>query len=294
VLRRIEAQRHDQCSGRKRADGFFRDADRLYVAVIASSFRQRNIEIGAETGTRTTLVGIAPDERVEEGSVSVDRHREHVGPFVEDALRAIAVMNVDIEDRHALMLQAQMRRCDRAVVEETEATGQIAIGVMARRTTKRIGGALAVHHELRRRRRHVGGRASRSPGAGPDRTGCIDRVPAEPPDDVGRVGRGVAHRMHVGNHLRPGIAKRGPGIPGLAEKAEIFRTVNSRTRALPEHVWRNQIVLAGLEPRKQPVGAFGLFGGALDDTANQKELRIVAAVQFSVDGLHANTPVRRT
>jgi hypothetical protein len=50
-------------------------------------------------------------------------------------------------------------------------------------------------------------------------------------------------------------------------------------------------MLARFQAREQPVGAFGLFGGALDDAAHQKELRIVAAVQFSVDGLHANTPV---
>jgi hypothetical protein len=34
-----------------------------------------------------------------------------------------------------------------------------------------------------------------------------------------------------------------------------------------------------------------LFGGALDHAAHQEKLRIVAAMQFGVDGLHAGTPL---
>ena len=56
----------------------------------------------------------------------------------------------------------------------------------------------------------------------------------------------------------------------------------------------DQIVLARLEPREQPVGAFGLLGGSLDDAANQKELRIVASMQFGIDGLHADAPWVKT
>ncbi len=138
----------------------------------------------------------------------MDRDGEHVGPFVEDALRAVAVMDVDVEDRDTLVLQAQVRGCDRAVVEKAEAAGEIAIGVMAGRTAKRVGRALAVHDELRRRRRDIGGRAGSGPGAGADRAGGVDRVPAEAADDVGRISPGIADRMHVGDHLGPCIAER--------------------------------------------------------------------------------------
>ena len=77
----------------------------------------------------------------------------------------------------------------------------------------------------------------------------------------------------------------------LGEKAQIFRTVHARARALAEFGRRDQIVLAGLQPFEQPVGALGLFGGALDHAAHQEELRIVAAVLFGIDGLHVDTPV---
>jgi hypothetical protein len=46
-------------------------------------------------------------------------------------------------------------------------------------------------------------------------------------------------------------------------------------------------MLAVLQALEQAVCALGLLGGALDDTANQEELRIVAAVQFGMDGLHS-------
>ena len=46
-------------------------------------------------------------------------------------------------------------------------------------------------------------------------------------------------------------------------------------------------MLAGLQPLEQAVGALGLLGGALDDAADQEELRIVAAMQFGIDGFHS-------
>ena len=67
--------------------------------------------------------------------------------------------------------------------------------------------------------------------------------------------------------------------------------MDPRPRALTENGRRDQIVLAGFQSCQQPIGAFGLLGGALDDAAHQEELRIVAAVQFGIDGLHAGTPL---
>ena len=115
-------------------------------------------------------------------------------------------------------------------------------------------------------------------------------MPAETADDVGRVGRGIADGMHVGDHLGTAIPKCCPGAPCLGEEAKIFGTMHPRPRPLPEHDRLDHIVLAGLEPREQPIGAFGLLGGSLDDAANQKELRVMASMQFGMDGLHADAP----
>ena len=120
MLGGIEAERHHQRPRRKRADGFFRLADRLYIVVIPRALRQRNVQIGAEAGAGAALMRISPHERIEEGGIGMDRNGEHVGPFVEDALRAVAVMHVDIEDRDALVLQPKLSRRHRAVVEKAE------------------------------------------------------------------------------------------------------------------------------------------------------------------------------
>ena len=95
---------------------------------------------------------IPPNERIVGGRIGVDRHREDVLPLVKDALRAVAVVHVDIEDRNALMLQPKVASCHRAVVEEAEAAGHVGIGVVARRTAQRVGRILAVHDQVHRER----------------------------------------------------------------------------------------------------------------------------------------------
>jgi hypothetical protein len=110
-------------------------------------------------------------------------------------------------------------------------------------------------------------------------------------DDVRRISGGVADRMHVGNHLRAGIAKRSPGVPGFLKETKIFGAVHPRPRPLTESRWHDQFMLASLQSCQQPIGAFRLLGGALDDAAHQKELRVVASMQFGVDGLHTDTPL---
>jgi hypothetical protein len=95
--------------------------------------------------------------------------------------------------------------------------------------------------------------------------------------------------VHVGNHFRAGIAQRNPRVPGFLEKPDIFGTVDPRTRPLAEHRRRDQIVPAGFQAREQSIGALRLLGGALDDAPHQKELRIVAAMEFGIYGLHGGS-----
>ena len=111
--------------------------------VVAGFAGQRQIEVGAEAGALAALVGMAPEERIEARRVGMERHRQHVGARVEDALRAIAVMQVDVEDRHARALLAQALRGDRRIVEEAEAAGDVGEGVMPGRAAKRVSRRLA-------------------------------------------------------------------------------------------------------------------------------------------------------
>jgi hypothetical protein len=67
--------------------------------------------------------------------------------------------------------------------------------------------------------------------------------------------------------------------------------MNPCPRPLPESARLNQVVIARLKSPEQPIGAFRLLGGTLDDAANQKELRVVTSMQFGIDSLHTNTPI---
>ncbi len=116
-------------------------------------------------------------------------------------------------------------------------------------------------------------------------------MPSELTDNVAGIRRCVTHRMHVRDHLSAGIAKGGPFLPGIRKKAQIFGTVNARAWALPEGNRLNQRVLSRSQSLEQSVGAFGLFGRAFHHTANKKELRIMAAVAFGIDGLHKVSPL---
>ena len=65
----------------------------------------------------------------------MQRHIEHVRTRVEDVLRAVAVVKVDVQNCDAICAAvAQILRRDRRVVEKTIAAVQIARRVMARRT----------------------------------------------------------------------------------------------------------------------------------------------------------------
>ncbi len=69
-------------------------------------------------------------------------------------------------------------------------------------------------------------------------------------------------------------------------KLRYSTTVHAQPRPLPEHGWRNQLMLARRKSREQAIGALGLLGRARDHAADEEELRIVAAVEIGVDGFH--------
>ena len=67
---------------------------------------------------RGYLKGETPEERIEAHRVGMDGDGEHVGPGIENALRAIAVVQVDIENGDAGGLFPKMLRGDCRIVEE--------------------------------------------------------------------------------------------------------------------------------------------------------------------------------
>src|SRR5690242_5316434 len=107
MLGRVEAEGDHQRARRKRADRPGRMIERLDVAGIAGAGRQRDVEVGAEAGPLAALMGGTPDVRIEGRGIGMDRYGEDVRPRIENALRAVPVVHVDVEDRDALMCEAQ-------------------------------------------------------------------------------------------------------------------------------------------------------------------------------------------
>jgi hypothetical protein len=109
MLGRIKAERDHERAGREGTNGSCRDVECGEIAVIPGAERQRNVEVGAEPCALAALIGVAPNMRIVEGRIGVDGNGEDAAPFIEDALRAVAVVDVDVEDRDALVFQPQIR-----------------------------------------------------------------------------------------------------------------------------------------------------------------------------------------
>ena len=102
------------------------------------------------------LVGMAEEERIFGHRVAVQVDHQHVRPLVEDFLRAVAVMVVDVEDGDpARALVAEPLRGDCGVVDVAIAAHEAGAGVMARRPAEREGGPLARLDQRGGGQRHV-------------------------------------------------------------------------------------------------------------------------------------------
>ena len=148
----------------------------------------------------------------------VHRHVEHLRIALEDVLRAIAVVNVVVDDRDPIDAERTgMRRADRDVVVEAEAHGAIAFGMVAGRANQREGpGVPAVDHPLdtlhrsaRGQQRHLVGLGA-GEGVGIER----DRRPRRLGDPlqvvavvhaVELLARGGARRHDFASRAAPGV-----------------------------------------------------------------------------------------
>lgn len=73
----------------------------------------------------------------------MDRHERDVVSLIEDLLRAIAMVNIDIDDGDSGQALAEMLGCDRRIVAIAVSTATMPIRMMSRRTAQRIGHTIA-------------------------------------------------------------------------------------------------------------------------------------------------------
>src|SRR5438045_2694988 len=110
ALAGIEPERHDQRAGCEFTDTRQRLVAGCEPRRVGRTERLRQVEVVAGPGALAGLVGVTPEIGIVVGRIGVDRDREHVGAPVEDALRAVAVMDIDVEHGDAFVLAAQALR----------------------------------------------------------------------------------------------------------------------------------------------------------------------------------------
>ena len=121
----------------------------------------------------------------------MDRQGQHVAPRVEDALCAIAVVQVHVQNGHPAARRAQTLCGDGRIVQIAEAARKLGKSMVPRRAAQRIGAARPAQHQI--------GCMQGGPGAGQRRAPGLRR------DGAGGVG-----------HVKPGLSDGGFGVPCVA------------------------------------------------------------------------------
>ncbi len=152
----------------------------------------------------------------------MQRNGENVAARIENILRAIAVMHIDVDDGHAVIALAQHFGGHRRPVQIAEAAGVFRTGVMARRAAQGIGRVQpALGHAARGAGRAVGAPPHGLPGVRTDRAGQVVHMKARAPDDALRVRRVWPAGMGIGNDFGAGIGQPRPQGMRVLKKIQI-------------------------------------------------------------------------
>ena len=260
--------------------------------------RQRQVEVAAQAGTDAALVIIAGEERIVAARVGMNRHGQHIGAGVEHLLGAVAVVRVEVEDRHARVPAAQALGGDRGVVQVTEPRRAIAPRVMSRRTAQCIHG-VGARHRISRGDGGVARLPYRDPRVRAERHGQIAEVPACGGDDV--IGRTLGPRpilrtsapvwKRVGPDFRAARRELLPAIPRGLEVAQKPGSVNGQPRLviLLRRRFRRDAQLA--ERAQQSLGAGRHVGRRRNPARPHELLRMVQRLIGVIERAHRRTLV---
>ncbi len=209
----------------------------------------------------------------------MERDVLHVVTPVEDLLGAVAVVVVDVEDRHLRPGgRGDVVGCDRGVVEEAVPAVEARRSVMSRRPAEPVHVATAIEHRRRCRQRDVDRRASSTVRALRDGCRGLETPPAELVIDGGPFGERTdavdeaGHGEHVRHdivgsgmtHLvlgprafeephQPGIVDRldRGGVPGVG--LDQFETIIGSER-LADRVRSTRVLERRLQPGRLDLG----------------------------------------
>ena len=126
------------------------------ISAVVDVFGQGEVAVEPLALALAHLVGEAREIGVGEVRVAVDRDGQDVGSFPEDILGPVAVVVIDVEDRHgSVELGPEILGGDRAVAEVAEAAVRVTLGVVAGRPAKAVDQRLAVDDRRGSRERDV-------------------------------------------------------------------------------------------------------------------------------------------
>ena len=140
----------------------------------------------------------------------MQRHVLHIVAVIENFLRAIAVVVVNIKHRDlAASASNDLVRSDRSIVEKAVTAIQITRGMVPRRATQTIGSTLATKHHIGCSESRINCSAGRSVGAFGEWCGGFKTPPTQPGNN--RIGLfAIAHLIaqlvtikHVGHYFAP-------------------------------------------------------------------------------------------
>ena len=197
------------CGRKRRTAGAQISRVAATVDVVAGALGERDVDRRAVAVAGASLGPVAGARVVRE---LVRREVEHARVVVEDVLRAVAVMDVDVDDGDALdsRLFERARDGDGDVVEEAEAHRAVRRRVVPGRANEAEGGIeLAAQDRLRRGERAAGGAQRGLVRAGAGVSVGVEPVPGDAGgrgdlldeafgvDEAQLVGRSVAGRRRA-------------------------------------------------------------------------------------------------
>src|SRR6202000_855352 len=93
--------------------------------------RQRKIDVESESRLTASLSCVPGEVGKRNGGIAVNGYEQHIVPVVEDILRAVSVMKVDVEDGDTLCAAIdRVLRSNRCVVQIAVSPHVFAAGVM--------------------------------------------------------------------------------------------------------------------------------------------------------------------
>jgi hypothetical protein len=239
------------------------------------------------------FVGIAEEERVFEARVAMDRGQEYVVAVIEDRLAAVAVVVIDIKDRHPRGTLIEKRLGGNGhIVQIAVTTHQITGSVVARRTTEGKGAAGTVADQLLGAQGDLRRAVNRLPGAGRDRGAAIEAV-------ITKLAMQVVRQLAAQGARRPGkgqqvalrVAVSAPACPGSLQELQIGIGVDAGDRRQTK-VLRDAYLAQPpiLNPLQHMLGSRGHFKTGFEFTVDKFAAAVVQVMVIAVESQHVAAP----